>query len=57
MTDSSSTGTYVSIQEDPPLLLRRKSLALLSSGTISLGAKPDEPNAPVIHYRLDSFRR
>jgi class 3 adenylate cyclase len=56
LTDSSSSGTYVTIRSDPPLLLRRSSIALISSGAIYLGSSPDEPDAPVVHYQLETSR-
>ena len=56
LTDSSSSGTYVAFRGDPPVLLRRNSVALISSGAIYLGSSPDEPDAPVVHYQLEKSR-
>ena len=52
LTDMSSTGTWIAQADGDPVLLRRDVMQLASDGVISLGVRPKENGATIIHYRL-----
>ena len=51
LSDSSTNGTYVTLQDDRIVFLRRESLPLWGGGQIALGAPADEGVDHTIDYR------
>ena len=52
LVDQSSSGTYVSIPGGYAFFMRRESVLLTASGTISPGLRPEDPEAQVIRYEV-----
>ena len=52
LTDQSSSGTFVSVQQDHEFLLKRETVLLAGIGTISLGMPSGAPEAQIIHYEV-----
>lgn len=53
ISDSSSTGTFVTIGDQPAVMLRRNALALAASGTIALAGPPDHPDVPILEFAVE----
>lgn len=51
LSDSSTNGTYVTLQDHRVVFLRRESLPLWGNGQIALGAPADEGVDHTVHYR------
>ena len=52
LTDQSSSGTFVSVQQGHEFLLKRETVLLAGTGTISPGTPSAAPEAQVIHYQV-----
>ena len=52
LTDQSSSGSFVSVQPGYEFLLKRETVLLAGSGTISPGLPPSAPEAEVIHFEV-----
>ena len=52
LTDQSSSGSFVAAQDDYEFLLKRETVLLTGSGTISPGMPATAPEAEVIHYEV-----
>jgi len=52
LTDLSSSGSFVSVQPGYEFLLKRETVLLAGSGTISPGLPPSAPEAEVIHFEV-----
>ena len=50
LDDRSSTGTYVSVRDGFEFFMRRETVLLTGSGTISPAVRPTDASAAVIHY-------
>src|SRR5262245_11047010 len=57
LEDRSSSGTYVSVRGGYEFFMRRETVVLTGSGTISPAMRPTDPNAEVIHYEVVRSRR
>jgi hypothetical protein len=57
LEDRSSSGTYVSVRDGYEFFMRRETVVLTGSGTISPALHPSEANAAVIHYEVVRHRR
>jgi adenylate cyclase len=57
LEDRSSSGTYVSIRDGYEFFMRRETVVLTGSGTISPAVRPTDANAQVIHYEIVRHRR
>lgn len=57
LEDSSSSGTYVTTGEGDEYFMRRETMILIGSGTISPALRPTEETAEVIHFSLDRRQR
>jgi len=53
ITDQSTNGTYIKIQDGQEIFLRREELALYGDGYISLGKKVDRTDINLIHFSND----
>ncbi|HET9577981.1 MAG TPA: adenylate/guanylate cyclase domain-containing protein [Usitatibacter sp.] len=53
LTDQSINGTYVTVEGDREVLLKREQIVLRGSGWICLGQSAAAPGAPRIAYRID----
>lgn len=53
LTDQSINGTYVTVEGDREVLLKREQIVLGSSGIICLGQSASVAGAPRITYRID----
>lgn len=53
LTDTSSTGTWITQGDGDPVLLRRDVMQLASDGVFSLGLRPKEGAPTLIRYRLE----
>ena len=52
LTDQSSSGSFVSVQPGYEFLLKRETVLLAGSGTISPGLPPSAPEAEVIDFEV-----
>ena len=52
LTDQSSSGSYISTQAGYELLVKRETVLLTDSGTISPGLPATAPESEVIHYEV-----
>lgn len=52
LSDQSSSGSFVSLQSGYEFLLKRETVLLAGSGTISPGLPPSAPEAEVIHFEV-----
>jgi adenylate cyclase len=52
LDDRSSSGTYVSMHDGSELFMRRESVFLTGSGTISPAMRPTDARAELIHYEV-----
>ncbi len=52
LSDESSSGTYVSVQEGYDFFMRRETVLLTGSGVISPSLRPDDPRAMVVRYEV-----
>ena len=52
LTDQSSSGSFISLQSGYEFLLKRETVLLAGSGTISPGLPPSAPEAEVIHFEV-----
>jgi class 3 adenylate cyclase len=57
LEDRSSSGTYVSMRDGYEFFMRRETVVLTGSGTISPAVRPTDANAEVIHYDVVRYRR
>ncbi len=57
LEDRSSSGTYVSMRDGYEFFMRRETVVLTGSGTISPAVRPTDANAEVIHYEIVRHRR
>lgn len=57
LEDRSSSGTYVSPRGGYEFFIRRETVVLTGSGTISPAMRPTDANAEVIHYEVVRRRR
>lgn len=57
LEDRSSSGTYVSMRDGYEFFMRRETVVLTGSGTISPAVRPTDANAEVIHYEIVRRRR
>ena len=57
LEDRSSSGTYVSVRGGYEFFMRRETVVLTGSGTISPAMRPTDANAEVIHYDIVRHRR
>ena len=57
LEDRSSSGTYVSIRNGYEFFIRRETVVLTGSGTISPAIRPTDATAEVIHYEVVRRRR
>ena len=53
LSDRSSSGTYVSVRGGAEVFLRRETVLLIGSGTISPAIRAADSEAEVIHYDVD----
>ena len=51
LIDRSSTGTYITANDESPVAVKRETVPLLGSGTLSLGRSPAEHHPHLIQYR------
>ena len=57
LEDRSSSGTYVSMRDGYEFFMRRETVVLTGSGTISPAVRPTDANAQVIRYEIVRHRR
>jgi len=57
LEDSSSSGTYVTTRDGDEFFMRRETMILPGSGTISPALRPAEETAEVIHFSVDRRQR
>jgi hypothetical protein len=53
LTDRSTNGTFVQIDGDAEVTLRREQIVLRGRGTIAFGHSASEPDAEVVRFSLD----
>lgn len=54
LIDHSTNGTYVTIEEQPSIYVRREEIPLTGSGWLHLGQKPDTPGGYALHYKVNT---
>jgi hypothetical protein len=57
LSDRSSSGTYVSVDQGYEFLIKRETVLLTGSGTICPGIRPELPEAEIIHYEVSISER
>ena len=57
LSDQSSTGTYVSIDDGYDFFMRRETVLLTASGVISPATRPGDLSAEMVHYQIDRVQR